>query len=200
MRDEQPLLSPFDAEAVRRRLEGTLASKLVGITQHRAAAGRRRTKAVVLIVALMAVNAVNVMSNMPSTPKALIAAVILLLVVMAVLVASGKPWSKRMPSLRQAQDYSPDNGNGLSDAEMDAWLAGLPAITPVGKERLATILAMNDADLGVISSWIDREVERLEIAHEERRLGLRSETVDQRVANVRTLREERGVAQIGASS
>lgn len=196
MRTEPTAVSTFDVKTVRRRLEGTLAEKLAALASQRDASGRRRTKENVLIVALMALNMANVSSTMPKTSKVLIAAAILLVVLATSLVAFSSLWAERVLNIRRPQGA----GMGLSEAEIDAWLAGLPAITLVGKERLATLLAMNAIDLEVIGAWIDREVERLEIADEERRLGLRSVTADLRLAKVATIRGENEVAHLEASS
>lgn len=199
MRTEPTAVSTFDAKTVRRRLEGTLAEKFAALARERAAAGRRRTKALMLIVALIAVNIINVSSTMPSAPKLAMAIAILLIVLSAAAVAIGKLWAERVLNVRP-QGHRQGTRQGLSEAEIDAWLASLPAITPIGKERLATLLAMNAIDLDVISGWIDREVERLEIADEERRLGLRSVTADLRLAKVATIRGENEVAHLEASS
>lgn len=196
MRNDPNSTSAFDAKAMRRRLEGTLTEKFNALVPQHAATGPRRAKALMLVVALICAGMINVSLITPSAPKLAMAIAILLIVLSAAAVAFGKLWAERVLKVRRPQGA----GMGLSEAELDAWLAGLPAITPVGKERLATLLAMNAIDLDVISGWIDREVERLEIADEERRIGQRSETAALRVASVPTIRDQSGIARIGASS
>lgn len=72
----------------------------------------------------------------------------------------------------------------LTEQELREWVAGLPAVTPQGKEQLAKILESDRVALSDLDRWIDREAHRQTQAE----VGMSTERrVTERLQGLRTL-------------
>lgn len=154
----------FDSVEARRQLEGRLAPRFKRMHAQPARRGDiapAKTRGFMYLVLGLVIASLL-------SPRVeavwLVAAITLPAGLFVMLSTPGKAWVMRLMQAGRSSASRP-----LTAAELDAWLTGLPAITPIGRGRLATLLGSEELDLDVLDRWIDREVERLEIAADEAR-------------------------------